>query len=32
VQITTDDVAADRAKAQEILAAMKIDMAKALGV
>jgi phosphomannomutase len=32
VQITTDEVAADRAKAQEILAAMKIDMAKALGV
>jgi phosphomannomutase len=32
VQITTDDVATDRAKAQEILAAMKIDMAKALGV
>jgi phosphomannomutase len=32
VQITTDDVLADRAKAQEILAAMKIDMAHALGV
>lgn len=32
VQLATDDVTADRARAQEILAAMKIDMAKALGV
>ncbi len=32
VQIATNDVTANRAKAQEILAAMKIDMAKALGV
>jgi phosphomannomutase len=32
VQLATDDVTADRARAQEILAAMKIDMAKVLGV